>query len=206
MHNIGGLDRLIRAIVGVGLLALLLWTNGPSWHWIGLFGTVPLFTALSGFCPVYQILGFSTAGAGSRLNTRPLAGQVSVSSVLRPADLPAVRAAGFVAIVNNLPDTEASVKADDMKARARELGLSYTHIPVAGGAITRDMVRRFGKILTSTKGPVLIHCRSGARSVNLWAVTQIADGRMSEDEVKAAAERCGYRVGNAAATARSLVR
>ncbi|WP_334174376.1 TIGR01244 family sulfur transferase [Pseudoxanthobacter sp.] len=203
MHNVGTFDRLLRAAVGLALLALLVWGTG-HWRWVGLFGTIPLFTALTGFCPLYQIFGLSTAGASGRLRTRRVDDQVSVSVALRPSDLPAVKAAGFVAIISSLPDDEAAVKAADMQARARDLGLAYTHIPVSGSAITRDMVRRFSKKLGSTRGPVLIHCRSGARSMTLWAVSQLVDGRMSEDEVKAAAARCGYNVGGAVAIARGL--
>lgn len=55
--NVGGLDRVLRILVG---LALIAWAflGGPVWAWIGV---VPLVTALVGFCPVYPLLGFSTA-------------------------------------------------------------------------------------------------------------------------------------------------
>ena len=55
--NVGGLDRVIRILGG---LALIAWAflGGPVWAWIGV---VPLVTALVGFCPVYPVLGLSTA-------------------------------------------------------------------------------------------------------------------------------------------------
>jgi hypothetical protein len=54
--NMGGIDRGIRAVVG---LALVWWalSGGPLWAWIGV---VPLFTAATGWCPGYAPFGFST--------------------------------------------------------------------------------------------------------------------------------------------------
>lgn len=55
--NVGGIDRVLRAVLGVVLVALaVMGTIGP-WGWIGL---VPLATAALGVCPLYTVLGFST--------------------------------------------------------------------------------------------------------------------------------------------------
>ena len=55
--NVGGIDRVLRVILGVVLVALaVMGTIGP-WGWIGL---VPLATAAPGVCPLYTVLGFST--------------------------------------------------------------------------------------------------------------------------------------------------
>ncbi|MDA5093921.1 DUF2892 domain-containing protein [Aliiroseovarius sp. KMU-50] len=54
--NIGGIDRIIRAVLGA---ALILWAliGGPVWTWIGI---VPLATAAIGWCPPYAIFGIKT--------------------------------------------------------------------------------------------------------------------------------------------------
>lgn len=56
--NMGTMDRLLRAIVGVALIAWAL-TGGPIWAWIGV---VPLATAAISSCPLYSILGINTCG------------------------------------------------------------------------------------------------------------------------------------------------
>lgn len=61
--NIGNIDRLLRVIVGVALLALAF--VGPQTPW-GFIGIIPLGTALMGFCPAYRLLGICT-----RSNTQP---------------------------------------------------------------------------------------------------------------------------------------
>ncbi|MDO9182246.1 MAG: DUF2892 domain-containing protein [Bacteriovorax sp.] len=55
--NVGGIDRIARIILGLGLLSLTL--IGPKTLW-GLVGLVPLLTATFSFCPFYPILGMST--------------------------------------------------------------------------------------------------------------------------------------------------
>jgi sulfite exporter TauE/SafE len=58
-QNVGGIDKILRIIVGV---ALLLWgfvmSQPPVW-WAAI-GAVPLLTGLIGWCPVYLPLGFSS--------------------------------------------------------------------------------------------------------------------------------------------------
>ena len=55
--NQGTLDRVLRVIVGIGLLALVFVGPQTAWGWIGL---VPLVTGLVGICPLYSILGINT--------------------------------------------------------------------------------------------------------------------------------------------------
>lgn len=58
--NVGGLDRAIRIVVGVVLLALFFFYPDASWRYVTLIGVVPLFTGLFGTCPLYSIFGLST--------------------------------------------------------------------------------------------------------------------------------------------------
>jgi hypothetical protein len=55
--NVGGIDRILRIVVGLALIALTLTGTIGVWGWIGV---VPLATAAFGFCPLYTVLGFST--------------------------------------------------------------------------------------------------------------------------------------------------
>ncbi len=55
--NVGGLDRVLRAVLGIVLIALVFVGPQTPWGWIGL---VPLLTAAMRFCPLYPLLGIST--------------------------------------------------------------------------------------------------------------------------------------------------
>jgi hypothetical protein len=59
-NNVGGLDRTVRVIAGLVLLALFFIYPDASWRYFALFGIIPLFTGLFGTCPLYSILGLST--------------------------------------------------------------------------------------------------------------------------------------------------
>ncbi len=57
--NMGTIDRLLRVIGGLALLAWALLGTG-DWHMLGWIGIVPLATAAIGWCPLYTIIGVST--------------------------------------------------------------------------------------------------------------------------------------------------
>jgi hypothetical protein len=57
--NVGTVDRALRIIVGLALLAFAGFSGSDYW-WAGLLGIVPLLTAAMGFCPAYTLLGMST--------------------------------------------------------------------------------------------------------------------------------------------------
>lgn len=61
--NAGGLDRALRVIAGIVLIALTLTGVIGVWGWIGV---VPLLTGAVGFCPIYPILGINTCPMKSK--------------------------------------------------------------------------------------------------------------------------------------------
>ena len=54
--NVGGIDKIIRILAGVALIAWAL-MGGPVWAWIGV---VPLATGLLGWCPAYTLFGMNS--------------------------------------------------------------------------------------------------------------------------------------------------
>jgi hypothetical protein len=61
--NVGGIDKVLRIVVGLGLLSLLYFLEGNA-RWWGLVGLVPISTGLFNFCPLYTFLGINTGAAG----------------------------------------------------------------------------------------------------------------------------------------------
>ena len=54
--NVGGIDRILRFLVGLTLL-------GAGYYfksWWGLVGIIPLLTAIFRFCPAYLPIGLNT--------------------------------------------------------------------------------------------------------------------------------------------------
>lgn len=59
--NVGGADKIIRIIVGIVLVSLVFVGPKTQWGWIGL---IPLLTGLLSWCPLYQVIGFSSCKKG----------------------------------------------------------------------------------------------------------------------------------------------
>ena len=128
-----------------------------------------------------------------RINDR-----VSVAPQIRPDDLPAIKAAGFTAVINNRPDGEAPDQPSgaEIEAAAQAAGLAYHAIPLGRQGVSSEMVEETRAVLEGSAGPVLCYCRSGTRSTTLWALSQA--GTLPADEIISAAGQAGYDVSHLA--------
>jgi Inner membrane protein YgaP-like, transmembrane domain len=61
--NVGGIDRILRIVVGLALIGMTLSGVVGVWGWIGV---VPLVTGIFKFCPAYAIFGMNTCPMESR--------------------------------------------------------------------------------------------------------------------------------------------
>ena len=57
--NVGGIDKILRIVVGAALIARAAMGQIGVWGYIGVG---PLLTGLFNFCPVYPLLGINTCG------------------------------------------------------------------------------------------------------------------------------------------------
>lgn len=117
---------------------------------------------------------------------------VSVAGQISLADIDAIKAAGFVTIVNNRPDGEAPDQPthDEMKAAVEAVGLTYHFVPMGREGVTPEMIDATRAALEGSGGPVLCYCRTGTRSTTLWALSQA--GQMDAAEIITAAANAGY--------------
>ncbi len=117
---------------------------------------------------------------------------VSVSPQISPDDVAAIKAAGFVAIVNNRPDGESPDQPPSavIEQAAHDAGLAYHHIPLGREGVTPEMVEETKSVLEGSAGPVFCYCRSGTRSTTLWALSQA--GKQPAAEIISAAANAGY--------------
>lgn len=117
---------------------------------------------------------------------------VSVSPQISPEDVSAIKAQGFVAIINNRPDGESPDQASSatIEQAAHAAGLAYHFIPLGRDGVSPDMVEQTRSVLEGSAGPVFCYCRSGTRSTTLWALSQA--GKMPASEIVSAAANAGY--------------
>ncbi|WP_422015121.1 TIGR01244 family sulfur transferase [Roseateles sp.] len=109
------------------------------------------------------------------LPLQALAPDICASPQLLPAAMAEVAAMGFRSVVNNRPDFEHGPDqptSADIEAAAVAAGLEYRHLPVAGGYQSPEEVEAFAVLLETLPRPLLVFCRSGARSTRLYLQAQ----------------------------------
>lgn len=130
---------------------------------------------------------------------KQVSARLHVATQATAADLAKAKAAGVTAIINNRPDGEepGQPRAAENAAAAADLGLGYSHIPVAPGQYSLDEVRAFQAAMTAADGPVLAHCKTGTRSASLYAIGEALDGRMSRDDILSLGQSLGLDLAGA---------
>ncbi len=58
--NVGGIDRILRIVAGLALLAAFFLLPDASYRVVLLIGIVPLLTGLFSTCPLYSLVGINT--------------------------------------------------------------------------------------------------------------------------------------------------
>ena len=61
--NVGGIDRILRIVIGLVLVILAATGTVGWWGWLGL---IPIGTGLFRFCPLYPLLGISSCATRER--------------------------------------------------------------------------------------------------------------------------------------------
>ncbi|MFN7104578.1 MAG: bifunctional sulfur transferase/dioxygenase Blh [Pseudorhizobium sp.] len=108
---------------------------------------------------------------------------------------------GFRTLINNRPDNEEASQPSNEAERleAERCDLAYAFIPVTNDTITEADVRAFQRVLERAQAPVVAHCKTGTRSLNLYLIGEALDGRMSAEEVVEFGRSRGFDTTSAAA-------
>lgn len=126
------------------------------------------------------------------MDIRIVNNQFAVAPQIMPLDIAEIKANGYVAIINNRPDGESDEQPTNEKIcqQAIEAGLAYYHLPILSGTLPPEAIEETKKLLTEINGPCLAFCRSGTRSITLWALAQA--GEQNKEEIITAVKGAGY--------------
>jgi len=83
----------------------------------------------------------------------------------------------------------------ELAQAARKAGIAYEYIPFRAGHITDEAFNNTKMTLASHEGKTVSFCRSGIRSITIWAMTQSASGKISPDAAIRSARGAGYNLG-----------
>lgn len=128
------------------------------------------------------------------MDIRALTPAYAVSPQIEPADIPALKAAGYTTVIDNRPDAEipGEVQTDAVRAAAEAAGLTFVANPVIGGALTQANVDAQRAAIEAATGPVFAYCASGNRSSVVWALASA--GTMPVDDLIGIPARFGYQL------------
>jgi uncharacterized protein (TIGR01244 family) len=105
------------------------------------------------------------------LPVRPVAADVCVAPQLSPESMAEAARAGFRSVVNNRPDFEEGPHQPtnaSIEAAAKAAGLEYRYLPVDSAYQSPQEIAAFAELLAELPRPLLVFCRSGARSTKLF--------------------------------------
>jgi len=99
---------------------------------------------------------------------------LSVSPQITAADVGILASQGFRTIVCNRPDGEADDQpaSAEVAAAAERHGLTFHYQPVVAGKVTDEDVDAYAALLAAAEGPALAFCRTGTRSISMWAMSE----------------------------------
>lgn len=120
--------------------------------------------------------------------------RLTVSPQPGPGDFASLAAFGAKLVINNRPDGEepGQQTAGEGALLATENGMAYRHVPVRLPDLGVADIDAFAEALGGAGGAVHAHCRSGVRSVTLWALSEVMAGRLPAPEVRSAIEAIGF--------------
>ena len=97
-----------------------------------------------------------------------IAGQLSIDDVTNLGNL------GIKSIINNRPDNEEDNQplSEDLSKYAVSINIDYYYLPVISGDYPVDTIKEFTELLNTARSPIVVFCRTGNRSINLWALSQ----------------------------------
>ena len=110
-----------------------------------------------------------------------------------------LRSHGIATIINNRPDGEEAGQptAGDAGRLFEQEGFEYHHLPVTMNSLSPEVVEEFYKVWEGATGPVVAHCRSGMRSILLWALAEARYGAKPADVILSKASNAGVDLSSA---------
>lgn len=140
------------------------------------------------------------------MTPRALTDRYHVSPQIDPQEAEAIKAAGYVMVIDNRPDGEVppSHQATAMRAAIEATGLRFEALPITHQTMTAENILAQSELVAEANGPVLAYCASGTRSSVIWALGNAE--ALGADAVIEAAAKAGYNLAGLRPTLETLSR
>ena len=109
---------------------------------------------------------------------------LSTAPQASPEDMVLVAKQGFASVMNNRPDFEHEADqptAQSVADAAHAAGMDFYDLPFSASRVTPELLVQFAQVVGQAKKPILLYCRSGARSTAIYRMAVEAGYLDSED-------------------------
>lgn len=115
-----------------------------------------------------------------------------VADQITAQDIELIAARGIKTIFCNRPDGEGPDQPNvaEIEQALQPYGIQIQYLPVVSGKVTDEQAEEFKQLYLQAQKPLLAYCRSGTRSITLWALSQVADQTL--DQMLLTAKTLGY--------------
>ena len=96
---------------------------------------------------------------------------LSTAPQASPEDMVLVAKQGFASVMNNRPDFEHDANqptAQSVADAAHVAGMDFYNLPFSASRVTPELLVQFAQVVGQAKKPILLYCRSGARSTAIY--------------------------------------
>jgi len=120
----------------------------------------------------------------------------SVAPQITVNDLDAIKQQGFTKLICNRPNNEEPNQPDfaQIHNAAKDCGLECHYLPFVAADISPDLVQQF-ESLFDPSDKTLAFCRSGTRSITIWALSQYLQG-VAQEHILELCSQAGYDLSN----------
>lgn len=115
-----------------------------------------------------------------------------VADQITVQDLDTIAAQGIRSIMCNRPDGEGADQPNmiEIQAAAKQYDIEVLYLPVTSGKVSDEQALEFAQLYQNAQKPLLAFCRSGMRSMTLWALSQVSG--QSIEQMLLTAKQHGY--------------
>ena len=109
---------------------------------------------------------------------------LSTAPQASPEDMVLVAKQGFASVMNNRPDFEHDANqptAQSVADAAHVAGMDFYNLPFSASRVTPELLVQFAQVVGQAKKPILLYCRSGARSTAIYRMAVEAGYLNAED-------------------------
>ena len=130
---------------------------------------------------------------GGAMKINKVTQYITVSPQIMPGDVKEIADLGYKVIICNRPDGEGADQPSfkEIEVEAKKYGLEAIYLPVVSGKVTDKDAQEFMALVPALAKPIFAYCRSGMRSITLWALSQASQHR-PVPEILEAAKLAGY--------------